>query len=162
MRGFFGRLFGREREPLGAEAPRDVPPDRPAATETTQAPELQTVVRSEAPRQMPNLLRGRTPAPEPPRTMPNLVAGSKEYSTVGLVYRDAEGDRTERIVTITAIVRDGARRDIFGYCHLRRRFRQFRADRIEGFFDPETGETFDTAHLKVHDGPVPAFPQLRR
>lgn len=162
MFGFFRKLFRHETPTPSAEVPRVAHPDQ-MVEETQQVPaEASTVLWPEAPRQMPNLWRGPKPPAEPPRNMPNLVADSSEYSTIGLVYRDAEGERTERIVTISAIVREGARRDIFGYCHLRRGFRQFRADRIEGFFDPETGETFDTAHVKVHNGPIPTLPRLRR
>ncbi len=153
MLGFFRKLFGRQKTSPGAEAPRVAHPEQQAAK--TQALEASTVFRPYVPRQMPALLRTPEQLAEPPRRMPDLrERNGKEYSTIGLIYRDAQGACTERIVTVTAIVSDETRRDIFGYCHLRRDFRQFRADRIEGFFDPETGETFTVAHLKVHAGPI--------
>jgi len=83
----------------------------------------------------------------------------RQFSTIGIAYRAADGERTERIITIQQMVEDDhAPSMIYAFCHRRRELRQFRVDRIEGLFDPDSGEVLTEVKLAVHSGPMAAFP----
>jgi hypothetical protein len=88
----------------------------------------------------------------------NEDSSGPRYSIIGLIYSDAGGEKTSRVVTIREMrVADGPgeHSTISAFCHLRHEMRTFRLDRIEGFFDPETGESMRQATLAVYDGAMP-------
>lgn len=71
-------------------------------------------------------------------------------SRIGLVYEDAAGQTSERIIRIAELYEAATRTEhssIIAWCELRKDRRTFRADRIRGLFDPETGEHLDGANL---------------
>jgi hypothetical protein len=59
---------------------------------------------------------------------------------VGLRYRDAHGEESQRAVEVSAVRPHGADLMVEGICQLRRAVRNFRSDRIIALFDPATGE----------------------
>jgi hypothetical protein len=85
------------------------------------------------------------PAPLDPPVDPSAPA----YSRIGIVYRDADGEASRRIVSVGEVQLDSQGRPAFivGFCHLRHEVRTFRADRIESAFDPETGEFLSAVTL---------------
>lgn len=60
--------------------------------------------------------------------------------TVGLIYVDAKGDSSTRLVSLKQLWRGDVSSYVTGYCYLRSAMRQFRIDRIQSVVDPETGE----------------------
>lgn len=71
---------------------------------------------------------------------PGARSEAPSYSRIGLVYRDAESAITERGITLGVIVADdGAPARVVAFRRLRNEVRTFRADRIIGVYDPESG-----------------------
>ena len=64
-----------------------------------------------------------------------LAAGSR----VGLIYRDADGHVSRRVVQISSVNAD----ELSGHCELRDAYRTFFIDRIEALVDTRTGEMFE-------------------
>ena len=64
-----------------------------------------------------------------------LVAGSR----VGLIYKDADGHVSRRVVQISSVNAD----ELSGHCELRDAYRTFFIDRIEALVDTRTGEIFE-------------------
>jgi hypothetical protein len=66
---------------------------------------------------------------------------------VGLVYVDSAGTETEREVTIRALknLPDGKGIGLRCMCHARQAPRLFFLNRVQSFYDVESGETFDDA-----------------
>lgn len=111
----------------------------------------------ETPRTMPNLITGirtkKAPIPPGTPTMEVLLKHKEgpEYQIVGISYTDAEGVTTERVISILSIINyeDNPRyKTIEAHCHSRGAVRHFRTDRINHFFDPNTGEIFQNVNLK--------------
>jgi hypothetical protein len=81
---------------------------------------------------------------EPSDAQPSRVAGRELY----LIYEAADGDETERTITIRHIAeRPDGRHLIHAFCHERKAPRAFRADRVVECFDPVTGEEIDFPDL---------------
>lgn len=60
--------------------------------------------------------------------------------TIGLIYVDAKGDNSTRLVSLKQLWRGDTGSYVTGYCYLRSAMRQFRIDRIQSVVEPETGE----------------------
>ena len=59
---------------------------------------------------------------------------------VGILYADANGDETDREVTVNAVERRSAGLVLSCYCHARTAPRAFRLDRVRSVYDIDTGE----------------------
>lgn len=64
-----------------------------------------------------------------------LAAGSR----FGLIYKDADGHVSRRVVQISSVNAD----ELSGHCELRDAYRTFFIDRIEALVDTRTGEIFE-------------------
>jgi WYL domain len=68
--------------------------------------------------------------------------------TYSIIYRDADGDCTDRDITIKRVWRENYTTYIKAYCHLRHDERTFSLDRIQGYLiDTSTGEAIDPEEL---------------
>lgn len=96
----------------------------------------------------------RPPAPEPTPSPaaydPGPVLAKRLRYDAVIVYRDRDGEHTQRRVTVLALHGDRDRRTGFVYarvvqafCHLRREPRHFVVSRVAALADPETGEVFE-------------------
>ena len=102
-------------------------------------------------------LIGRREESRPQRQNPISEAAKVEavdptvprFSRIGLVYRDAHGETTRRVVAISEIRGDdfSSPEIIVGFCELRGEVRHFRADHVEAYFDPESGELLSRVAL---------------
>ena len=75
-----------------------------------------------------------------------------KYSRIGIRYLGADGEETDRVISIVQLVdasADIGHSLIRAYCHARNAMREFRSDRIKLFYDPDTGETFKEVTLVV-------------
>ena len=71
----------------------------------------------------------------------NIAAG--RYSRIGIQYCDANGCVTDRVISVGQLIAadaPGKISMIVAYCHMREAVRDFRVDRIQSFFDPDTLE----------------------
>lgn len=70
---------------------------------------------------------------------------------VGLMYEDAEGDVSEREVTVRTLRRgaDGGL-SLQCLCHMRKAHRQFLLRRVRALYDIETGEAFENPEAFLH------------
>jgi len=59
---------------------------------------------------------------------------------VGILYSNAQGDESEREVTVNAITRRDTGVVLKCFCHVRKAPRFFRLDRVQSVYDVETGE----------------------
>lgn len=83
----------------------------------------------------PDLVLSAPPEPEP------LLEGL----TVGITYRDSEGEESERLVNSISLVDTPDGRVLWAYCHLQRDFCAFYLDRITQVRDYRTGAHTDDA-----------------
>ena len=83
------------------------------------------------------------------RTLVRAGGTGRGRRTVGIFYLDAKGDESERVITIERMSLGNSYTPsrIWAHCHLRGETREFRIDRIQGFFDPETGEMIEEVEL---------------
>lgn len=80
-----------------------------------------------------------------PNAMAILFKSIADKTQVVLLYQAIEAEAaTERIIEPVGIFHDNNNWYIFGFCHLRKDYRQFRADRIEGI--QKTSEPFAKEH----------------
>lgn len=92
-------------------------------------------------------------APLRPTTFHSSLARGRESaarSLIGIVYRSADGRKQSRVIGIGAIQPADANASmLIAYCHLREASRHFRTDRVEAFFDPDTGEILQEPALSA-------------
>ena len=69
-----------------------------------------------------------------------LIAGTSCI----IEYDNAAGEHSQRVVTCQRLDDHNGIQYLWAYCHLRRKIRQFRADRIIAMFDTETGEQYES------------------
>lgn len=83
-------------------------------------------------------------------------------TTLSIIYTDAGGDITQRGVSVTAF----DPYEMFGFCHLRERYRSFLHDRITSCVDVNTGEVVADTYQHLTDTycktPVYSLDQLAR
>ena len=70
----------------------------------------------------------------------DVVARRSAKKTVRIVYRDGEGELSERVVDVQAFESSGAAGLVIGHCHMRNARRTFRFDRMVRVVDEDTGE----------------------
>lgn len=94
---------------------------------------------------------------------PKRISGLKV--PVFLRYHDADGEISERVVTVEEVQGIETKQSftpiyIMGHCHLRNDYRTFRVDRIEVIADPLTGELIENIadRFPIIDEPAAATP----
>lgn len=147
--GFLKRLFRRSQP---THANQDLPASYPPPPPFSPPPLL-----PKPPARPPRVDRPQQKA-DAPFSYTDNQSSPRRMSTLGIIYRDANEESTSRIVTIRDFVdgQDGPTH-FQAVCHLRGALRMFRIDRVEGMFDPETGEILQEATLEKHSGDVPEF-----
>lgn len=78
---------------------------------------------------------------------------ARELGRVGIVYRDASGTETSRVISIIRFENEwleGHPEMIVAFCHLRGQLRTFRLSRVLNFFDPESGEVLSRVNLTAN------------
>ncbi len=87
------------------------------------------------------------PAEDAPETAAVTGAPAVDHVSglVAIRYRDANGNRATRRITVRRVWELGDRLVIDAYCHEREAARRFDAAHIEELIDLSTGETFDDA-----------------
>jgi hypothetical protein len=113
----------------------------------------------------PPRVKARLPDEDPPETTSDPAALEKVDLSeliglrVGLMYEDAEGEVSEREVTVRTLRRgaDGGI-SLQCLCHMRKAHRQFLLRRVRALYDIETGEAFEdpAAFLRAFGGADPS------
>ena len=80
-----------------------------------------------------------------PDAMNILFKSIADKTQVKLFYQAFDADSSERIIEPVGVFHDNNNWYIFGFCHLRKDYRQFRADRIQGI------EKTEVSFLKEHN-----------
>ncbi len=80
-----------------------------------------------------------------PDAMSVLFKSIADKTQVKLFYQAFDADSSERIIEPVGVFHDNNNWYIFGFCHLREDYRQFRADRIQGI------EKTEVSFLKEHN-----------
>ena len=80
-----------------------------------------------------------------PDAMHILFKSIADKTQVKLSYQAFDADSSERIIEPVGVFHDNNNWYIFGFCHLRKDYRQFRADRIQGI------EKTEVSFLKEHN-----------
>jgi len=63
-----------------------------------------------------------------------------------LIYQDSKGRNSERLITCQRYDLHNDSPYLWGFCHMRKAVRQFKIDRIQEIFDPESGAAFSSVN----------------
>jgi hypothetical protein len=171
MFNFLKRIFRREPLPESECVPRPNPESLrdTMSRGATPAIERKPIIdpfesrRPSSESLRKTMMRGATTSARQEGKFKAVLGGNSSgpsFSTIGIDYCDTNGDDTRRVVTVRGFTNEPDQPTIMvAFCHLRRELRHFRLDRIESFFDPETGEVLTHFTLDAHHGPMPS-PQL--